>query len=333
MNRSAPRSIDQYLKALREELAGEDAALIQDALYDAEEYLRAEVAAHSDKSESDVLELIASTYGAPDEVASAYRDTEAKVKAAMTTPRAIAKSGTGAFFGVFLDPRAYTSLFFMFLSLATGVIYFTFAVTGLSLSAGLAVLVVGIPFFLVFVALSRVVSLAEGRLIEAMTGERMPRRPVHQGNTAGILGARLADAEGSAHLDHARLFDPDVAARHRLLRHGGGRLIGEPRLHFRAARRNRRALRVVRHTPGCAHEPGMARFPVGLAADGADGRAAADAAHAPGARHRTAARHVCKGLAGGARHSVIEPPRAWNKAAVSAYRLERACASETTACW
>ena len=186
MNRSAPRSIDQYLKALREQLAGEDSALIQDALYDAEEYLRAEVAAHSDKSESDVLELIASTYGAPDEVASAYRDTEAKVKAAMTTPRRVPKSGTGAFFSVFLDPRAYTSLFFMFLSLATGVIYFTFAVTGLSLSAGLAVLVVGIPFFLAFVALSRVVSLAEGRLIEAMTGERMPRRPVHQGNTPGF---------------------------------------------------------------------------------------------------------------------------------------------------
>jgi len=186
MNRSAPRSIEQYLKALREELAGEDSALIQDALYDAEEYLRAEVAAHSDKSESDVLELIASTYGAPDEVASAYRDTEAKVKAAMTTPRRMAKSGTGAFFSVFLDPRAYTSLFFMFLSLATGVIYFTFAVTGLSLSAGLAVLVVGIPFFLAFVALSRVVSLAEGRLIEAMTGERMPRRPVHQGSTPGF---------------------------------------------------------------------------------------------------------------------------------------------------
>ncbi len=39
--RTAPRSIDQYLAALREALAGEDPALIQDALYDAEEYLRA----------------------------------------------------------------------------------------------------------------------------------------------------------------------------------------------------------------------------------------------------------------------------------------------------
>ncbi len=196
MTRSAPRSIEQYLTALRQELAGEDAALIQDALYDAEEYLRAEVAAHPDKSEADVLELIASTYGAPDEVASAYRDTEKKVKAAMTTPRRLPKSGAGAFFGVFLDPRAYTSLFFMLSSLATGIIYFTFSVTGLALSAGLSVLVIGVPFFLVFIALTRVVSLAEGRLIEAMTGERMPRRPVHQNNSAGFwarVGEMLKD--------------------------------------------------------------------------------------------------------------------------------------------
>jgi hypothetical protein len=196
MNRSAPRSIDQYLRQLREELAGEDAALIQDALYDAEEYLRAEVAAHPEKSESDVLELIASTYGAPDEVAGAYRDTEAKVKAAMTTPRKTPSGGMGVFFGVFLDPRAYTSLFFMLLSLATGIIYFALAVTGLSLSAGLSVLVIGIPFFLVFIALTRVISLAEGRLIEAMTGERMPRRPIHQSGTAGFwsrVGEMLKD--------------------------------------------------------------------------------------------------------------------------------------------
>jgi uncharacterized membrane protein len=192
MNRSAPRSIDQYLRQLREELAGADSALIQDALYDAEEYLRAEVAAHPDKSESDVLELIASTYGAPDEVASAYRDTEVKVKAAMATPRKKPTTVLGKFFGVFLDPRAYTSLFFMLLSLATGIIYFVFAVTGLSLSAGLAVLIIGVPFFLVFVAVSRVVSLAEGRLIEAMTGERMPRRPVYQGK-AQAFWTRIID--------------------------------------------------------------------------------------------------------------------------------------------
>jgi hypothetical protein len=35
---TAPRSIDQYLRQLREALAGQDPALLQDALYDAEEY-------------------------------------------------------------------------------------------------------------------------------------------------------------------------------------------------------------------------------------------------------------------------------------------------------
>jgi uncharacterized membrane protein len=196
MNRSAPRSIDQYLRQLREELAGADPALVQDALYDAEEYLRAEVAAHPDKSESDVLELIASTYGAPDEVAGAYRDTEIKVKAALATPRKEAKSAAGRFFGVFLDPRAYTSLFFMLLALPTGIIYFVLAVGGLSLSAGFLVLIIGVPFFLMFMAVCRVVSLAEGGLIEAMTGVRMPRRPVYQGKALSFwarIGEMLRD--------------------------------------------------------------------------------------------------------------------------------------------
>ena len=190
MSAHAPRSIDEYLRQLRAALAGQDPALIQDALYDAEEYLRAEVAAHADKSEADVLELIASTYGAPEEVAAAYRDTESKVKAALATPRpATAPEATGLsrFFGVFLDARAYTSLFYMLLSLATGIIYFTLVVAGLSISAGLAILIVGVPFFLAFIGITRVIALGEGRLLEAVTGERMPRRPVHPGPPASWL--------------------------------------------------------------------------------------------------------------------------------------------------
>ena len=201
MNRSsAPRSIDEYLKQLRAALEGEDPSLIQDALYDAEEYLRAEVAAHPGKSEADVLELIASTYGAPDEVAAAYRDTEVKVKAALRTPpprRVENPSTTRRFFGIFLDPRAYTSLFYMLLTLATGILYFVLVVVGLSLSAGLAILIIGVPFFLAFIGITRVVSLGEGRLIEAITGERMPRRPVHPGPPGG-WGARIIAMLGDA---------------------------------------------------------------------------------------------------------------------------------------
>jgi hypothetical protein len=214
MKTQAPRSIDDYLRQLREALTGEDPALIQDALYDAEEYLRAEIAAHPDKSEADVLELIASTYGAPQEVANAYRETESKVKAAFHTPYPGAAAGPrppGGFFSVFSDVRAYTSLFFMILALATGIFYFTFVVVGLSMSFGFAILIIGVPFFLIFMGLTRVLSLAEGRLIEAMTGERMPRRPVHPGPAQGLwdrIGAMLKDPRSWTTLAYLVLMMP-----------------------------------------------------------------------------------------------------------------------------
>lgn len=184
----APRSIEQYLKALREALAGEDPALIQDALYDAEEYLRAEVAAHRDKSEADVLEIIATTYGAPEEVADAYRNTEKQVKEALAPPKPKEhKTALGRFFGVFGDSRAWTSLFYALLALGTGIVYFIVTVTGLALSAGLAITIIGIVFFLLFVGLTRVLALAEGRLVEALLGQRMPRRPPYPSKGRPIL--------------------------------------------------------------------------------------------------------------------------------------------------
>ncbi len=185
MSPSSPRSIDQYLSQLREALRGEDPALVQDALYDAEEYLRAEVAQHSGKSEPDVLELIASTYGAPDEVAEAYRTTEKTVRDA-TRPLAPRARSTllGQFFGVYTDSRAWAALFYMLMSLVTGICYFTITVTGLSLSAGLAILIIGIPVFLTFIGLTRVLSLVEGRIVEGLLGVRMPRRPLRSSSGA-----------------------------------------------------------------------------------------------------------------------------------------------------
>lgn len=177
---TAPRSIEQYLAALRAALAGEDPALIQDALYDAEEYLRAEVAANPGRSEADTLELIASTYGAPEEVAEAYRTTEKQVRTALAPPpRKQPRTALGRFFGVYGDSRTWTALFYMLLSLVTGVFYFTTVVTGLSMSAGLIIMIIGIPVFLLFVGFTRVLSLAEGRLVEGLLGQRMPRRPLY----------------------------------------------------------------------------------------------------------------------------------------------------------
>jgi uncharacterized membrane protein len=193
MNRPAPRSIDQYLEQLRDALKGEDPALIQDALYDAEEYLRAEVAQHPGKSEADVLELIATTYGAPDEVAEAYRTTEKTVRhATRPVPPPARRTPLGRFFGIYADSRAWSAIFYMLLALATGIFYFTVAVTGLSMSAGLAVLIIGVPFFLLFVGLTRVLSLVEGRIVEGLLGVRMPRRPLR--STQGLtIGARIKE--------------------------------------------------------------------------------------------------------------------------------------------
>jgi hypothetical protein len=82
------------------------------------------------------------------------------------------------FFGVFADPRAWGALLYLIFAMGTGIIYFTWAVTGLSISLGLLVLIIGIPLFALFLLSVRGIALAEGRLIEALVGVRMPRRPL-----------------------------------------------------------------------------------------------------------------------------------------------------------
>ncbi|MDW2980993.1 MAG: sensor domain-containing protein [Rhodanobacter sp.] len=177
---NAPRTIAEYLEQLRAALRGADPALIQDALYDAEEHLRAELAEQPDRGEALMLEHVVGSYGAPDEVAEIYRDQEIKIQRALRPPPPPKRrSLAGRFFGVAADPRTYGALFYMLLSLATGIFYFTWAVTGLSLSVGLSVLIIGLPFIVLFFGSVRVLSLVEGRIVEAMLGMRMPRRPVY----------------------------------------------------------------------------------------------------------------------------------------------------------
>ena len=197
-----PRSIDEYLAQLRRALEGADRAMIQDALSDAEEHLRAECAARPGDSEEAVLRAIAGSYGSPADVAAAYRDTERTVQAAFA-PRRPAAATTVAgqpsarrrFFGIWSDARSWTSLVFLLLSLVTGIFYFTVVVTGVSLSLGLAILIIGFPFFVAFLGFTRVLALVEGRLIEGLTGERMPRRltPPAPGGWLARIGAMLRD--------------------------------------------------------------------------------------------------------------------------------------------
>lgn len=209
MNASTPTSIAAYLQALRQALHGADPALIQDALYDAEQHLRAELAARSELDAAVAIAQIVNSYGAPDEVAAAYRETESRVQAAMAMPRApkagIPSSPAGSapqvgvlrrFFGVYGDVRSWTALFYCLLALFTGIFYFSFVTIGLSLSLGLSILIIGIPFFVAFIGSARLLALVEGRIVEAMTGERMPRRPVSPPPESSLLqriGTMLKD--------------------------------------------------------------------------------------------------------------------------------------------
>lgn len=199
MNHPIPRSIREYLDQLRAELRGADAAMIQDALYDAEEHLRAELAEHPELDEQAVLAKVASSYGAPDEVAEIYRVKEGEVEQALRPRRRVVpqeRSPLAKFFGVALDPRAYAALFYMVLALATGIFYFTWVVTGLSLSAGFAILIIGIPFIILFFATVRALSFVEGKIVEAMLGVRMPRRPqamAREGSIWQRIGAMFTD--------------------------------------------------------------------------------------------------------------------------------------------
>lgn len=177
-NGAAPASIKAYLDALKKCLKGQPPALIQDALADAEEYLRAEQAQAPEETEALVLARVIETYGTPHEVAEEYIAMDQAIKSpfpARAEEETQTDSGPGLF-GVLVDPRAYGALIYMLLSLATGIFYFTWAVTGMSLTLGLAILIIGIPFALLFIGSIRVISWVEGRVVEALLGVRMPRR-------------------------------------------------------------------------------------------------------------------------------------------------------------
>ena len=175
--------ISAYLSQLKSELSGSDPATVQDALSDAEEYLRSGVGQirrdTPNLSEEAALLRVVEEYGTPAEVAGAYKEIETRVRPTLApTSKANGRTAPGGFFGVFADPRAYGAILYMIFALVTGIFYFTWVTTGLSLSLGLIVLIIGLPFFALFLLSVRGIALVEGRIVEALLGVRMPRRPM-----------------------------------------------------------------------------------------------------------------------------------------------------------
>ena len=191
--------IEKYLSELKKELAGSDRATVQDALADAEEYLRtaldSAIKSNPSATESEALAQIIEKYGQPKEIAAAYKDAESRIPTGFSRPSLKEVKAPEAppvialpvpdtrpwyarFFGVFAEARAWGALFYLLFTLGTGIAYFTWAVTGISVSGGLLVLIVGLPILGLFLLSARGIALLEGRIIEAMTGVRMPRRPL-----------------------------------------------------------------------------------------------------------------------------------------------------------
>lgn len=114
-DRLLPVTIEQYLQQLRQALKGADPALIQDALYDAEECLRSELAEQPGRDQAEVIASVAGSYGAPEEVAQIYLETEVTVNRALRGPvPAAAPAADGLLrrmFGVYTDPVTYGALF------------------------------------------------------------------------------------------------------------------------------------------------------------------------------------------------------------------------------
>jgi len=193
--------IDDYLSQLKKELSGCDRATIQDALSDAEEYLRMALNSVTSNdatiSEADALPQIIERYGMPEEVATAYREIEHRITPALAQPsypdepeeakkEKDKRSLLSRFFGVFADFRAWGAFLYLLFSLLTGILYFTWAVTGISLSAGLIILIIGLPLTGLFILSVRGIGLVEGRIVEALLGIRMPRRSQFHRRNMGL---------------------------------------------------------------------------------------------------------------------------------------------------
>ena len=174
-------TIEDYLDALKKEMQGSDVALQQDAQTDAREHLSLALEAAREKaptvSEAEALKPIIEEYGTPEETASAYQEIERRTSPSL---KQASKPGSiwAKIFGVYIDPRTWGSLLFTFITFVTGIIYFVWVVTGASISVSFLILIVGVPIAILFLLSVQGLALLEGRLVEALLGERMPRRPL-----------------------------------------------------------------------------------------------------------------------------------------------------------
>ena len=186
-------NIEEYLFQLKKELKGLDKAVIQDALADAEEHLTTAIAnliEQNDKlSKEEVLMTVIDKYGEPSEIATEYGKME-KFYTPVFAP--MQNNDPRPWWQKVLlivgDLRAWGAVLFMLIAMITGIIYFTWVTTGLSFSFSLIILIIGLPVLGLFLLSIRGLALVEGRIVEALLGTRMPRKPMFLAKDKGWWG-------------------------------------------------------------------------------------------------------------------------------------------------
>jgi len=175
--------VEEYLVELRMELNGSDIATVHDALADAEDHLRTAVINLREREpeldEREALQTAIEQYGSPPETAAAYIEVERRTYPGLTrTSERKSRSILGRFFGIYADSRAWGALLYMLISLVTGIIYFTWGTMGIAISISFSLFIFGLPLAIFFLYSVRGFALLEGRIVEALLGIRMPRRPL-----------------------------------------------------------------------------------------------------------------------------------------------------------
>jgi hypothetical protein len=177
------KKIEEYLDQLKKELSGSDSALVQDALFDAEEHFRTALADALEKSplssETDILQTQIEKYGTPREIASAYKEIESRIVPTFAAQKPKSpRSFWAEFFGVATKARTWSAFLYIFLSALTSFFFGMWILLGGTFSLISLVLIIGIPVTGLFLLSLRGIALMEGRIVEALLGVRMPRKPI-----------------------------------------------------------------------------------------------------------------------------------------------------------
>lgn len=173
-------TVKQYLTDLKVAMGKADQAVIVEAMDDAEEHLRDLVQdlrrGNPSLTQAQALTAAVAEFGDPAEVAEGYIIVEGRRRPEPVENGAVKRNFLTRVFGVYWDPWTYGALLYLFLMFPLGIIYFVYIVTGISLTAGLIITIIGIPLGILFLMSLAPIGWLHGRLTEALLGIRMPRK-------------------------------------------------------------------------------------------------------------------------------------------------------------